>query len=139
VTGVGLVQGPPPPRQADPQRVLHARTGRVGLPELGFPDPGAELVGPLALGCLDGLERWPAACREPEPDALPLIVTHGYPSSLAKFVDVIGPPHGSPAMEAPNLLVTDIRDVFRGLRLPRTSQALCQICRLSHPATQRKE
>jgi pimeloyl-ACP methyl ester carboxylesterase len=29
--------------------------------------------------------------RSPEPDAFPLIMTHGWPSSVAEFVDVIGP------------------------------------------------
>ena len=29
--------------------------------------------------------------RSPEPDALPLIVTHGYPGSVAEFLDVLGP------------------------------------------------
>jgi len=29
--------------------------------------------------------------RSPEPDALPLLVTHGYPSSVAEFVNLIGP------------------------------------------------
>jgi epoxide hydrolase len=29
--------------------------------------------------------------RSPEPEALPLIVTHGYPSSIAEFRDLIGP------------------------------------------------
>ncbi len=29
--------------------------------------------------------------RSPEPGALPLIITHGYPSSIAEFVDIIGP------------------------------------------------
>jgi epoxide hydrolase len=29
--------------------------------------------------------------RSPEPDALPLIVTHGYPSSVAEFLNVLGP------------------------------------------------
>jgi epoxide hydrolase len=35
--------------------------------------------------------------RSPEPNALPLVITHGYPSSIAEFVDLIGPltnPHG---------------------------------------------
>lgn len=40
--------------------------------------------------------------RSPEPDALPLIVTHGYPSSVAEFVNIIGPltnprAHGGPS------------------------------------------
>jgi pimeloyl-ACP methyl ester carboxylesterase len=29
--------------------------------------------------------------RSPEPDALPLLVTHGYPSSVVEFLEVIGP------------------------------------------------
>jgi pimeloyl-ACP methyl ester carboxylesterase len=29
--------------------------------------------------------------RSPEPDALPLLVTHGYPSSIVEFLEIIGP------------------------------------------------
>ena len=29
--------------------------------------------------------------RSPEPDALPLVITHGWPGSIVEFVDVIGP------------------------------------------------
>jgi len=29
--------------------------------------------------------------RSPEPDATPLIITHGYPGSVAEFLDVLGP------------------------------------------------
>jgi epoxide hydrolase len=29
--------------------------------------------------------------RSPEPDALPLIVTHGYPGSVVEFLDLVGP------------------------------------------------
>ena len=29
--------------------------------------------------------------RSPEPDALPLIITHGYPSSIVEFMNLIGP------------------------------------------------
>lgn len=29
--------------------------------------------------------------RSPEPDALPLVLTHGWPSSIAEYLDVIGP------------------------------------------------
>ena len=29
--------------------------------------------------------------RSPEPEALPLLVTHGYPSSIVEFLEVIGP------------------------------------------------
>ena len=29
--------------------------------------------------------------RSPEPDALPLVITHGWPGSIVEFLDVIGP------------------------------------------------
>ena len=29
--------------------------------------------------------------RSPEPDALPLIITHGWPGSIVEFMDIIGP------------------------------------------------
>ena len=29
--------------------------------------------------------------RSPEPDAIPLIITHGYPGSVAEFLDLFGP------------------------------------------------
>jgi microsomal epoxide hydrolase len=29
--------------------------------------------------------------RSPEPDALPLIITHGYPGSVAEFLEILGP------------------------------------------------
>jgi epoxide hydrolase len=29
--------------------------------------------------------------RSPEPNALPLIITHGYPGSIVEFIDIIGP------------------------------------------------
>ncbi len=43
--------------------------------------------------------------RSPEPDALPLLLTHGYPSSFVEFLEVIGPltdprAHGGDASDA---------------------------------------
>jgi pimeloyl-ACP methyl ester carboxylesterase len=43
--------------------------------------------------------------RSPEPDALPLIVTHGWPGSIVEFLDLIGPltdpaSHGGDAADA---------------------------------------
>jgi epoxide hydrolase len=40
---------------------------------------------------IDGQDIHFLHVRSPEPDALPLVVTHGYPSSIAEFVDLIGP------------------------------------------------
>src|SRR5689334_18450774 len=43
--------------------------------------------------------------RSPEPDALPLVLTHGWPGSVVEFLDVIGPladpvAHGGQASDA---------------------------------------
>jgi epoxide hydrolase len=51
--------------------------------------------------------------RSPEPDALPLIITHGWPGSIAEFLDVIGPltdprAHGADPSDAFHLVVPSI-------------------------------
>jgi epoxide hydrolase len=51
--------------------------------------------------------------RSPEPNAMPLILTHGWPGSVAEFLDVIGPltdpvSHGGDAAEAFDLVVPSI-------------------------------
>lgn len=40
---------------------------------------------------IDGQNAHFLHARSPEPDALPLIVTHGWPGSVVEFMDVIGP------------------------------------------------
>jgi epoxide hydrolase len=40
---------------------------------------------------IDGQDVHFLHVRSPEPDALPLVVTHGYPSSVVEFVNLIGP------------------------------------------------
>jgi pimeloyl-ACP methyl ester carboxylesterase len=40
---------------------------------------------------IDGQQVHFIHARSPEPDALPLIVTHGWPGSVAEFLEVIGP------------------------------------------------
>src|SRR5580704_14658962 len=52
--------------------------------------------------------------RSPEPDALPLLLTHGWPGSVAEFLDVIGPlsdprGHGDPAAPAFHLVIPSLR------------------------------
>jgi microsomal epoxide hydrolase len=44
--------------------------------------------------------------RSPEPDALPLVITHGWPGSVAEFLDVIGP------LSDPRAHGGDPRDAF---------------------------
>jgi pimeloyl-ACP methyl ester carboxylesterase len=51
--------------------------------------------------------------RSPEPGALPLILTHGWPGSIAEFLDVIGPlsnpgAHGGAAADAFDVVVPSI-------------------------------
>jgi epoxide hydrolase len=48
--------------------------------------------------------------RSPEPDALPVIMTHGWPGSVAEFLDVIGPltdprAHGGDPADALDLVI----------------------------------
>jgi pimeloyl-ACP methyl ester carboxylesterase len=51
--------------------------------------------------------------RSPEPDAFPLVLTHGWPGSFVEFLDVIGPlsdprAHGGEASEAFHLVIPSI-------------------------------
>ena len=46
---------------------------------------------PQFTTAIDGQQIHFLHIRSPEPAALPLIVTHGYPSSVAEFLNVIGP------------------------------------------------
>ena len=51
--------------------------------------------------------------RSPEPDALPLIITHGWPGSFVEFLDIIGPltnprAYGGEAADAFHLVIPSI-------------------------------
>jgi pimeloyl-ACP methyl ester carboxylesterase len=51
--------------------------------------------------------------RSPEPDALPLVLTHGWPGSIVEFLEVIGPladpaAHGADAADAFHVVVPSI-------------------------------
>ncbi len=51
--------------------------------------------------------------RSPEPDATPLLLTHGWPGSIAEFLDVIGPltdprAHGGDPADAFHLVVPSL-------------------------------
>ncbi|MCP2258290.1 epoxide hydrolase [Streptoalloteichus tenebrarius] len=51
--------------------------------------------------------------RSPEPDALPLVVSHGWPSSVAEYLDVIGPltnprAHGGDPADAFHLVIPSL-------------------------------
>lgn len=77
--------------------------------------------------------------RSPEPDALPLIITHGYPSSVVELIDMIGPltdprSHGGDPADAFHVVApslpgfgfsTPVRE--RGWEVARTGRAFGEL------------
>lgn len=62
---------------------------------------------------IDGTNVHFVHVRSPEPDALPLIITHGWPSTVADFLDVIGPltdprRHGGDPADAFHVVIPSI-------------------------------
>jgi epoxide hydrolase len=62
---------------------------------------------------IDGQNVYFLHVRSLEPDALPLIITHGWPGSVVEFLDVIGPladprAHGGEAADALHLVIPSI-------------------------------
>jgi pimeloyl-ACP methyl ester carboxylesterase len=62
---------------------------------------------------IDGLEVHFLHVRSPHPDALPLVLTHGWPGSVIEFLDVIGPltdptAHGGTPGDAFHLVVPSL-------------------------------
>jgi len=62
---------------------------------------------------IDGLDIHFLHVRSPNPDALPLLLTHGWPGSVLEFLDVIGPltdpaAHGGDAADAFHLVIPSL-------------------------------
>ncbi|MGW5282404.1 epoxide hydrolase family protein [Streptomyces collinus] len=62
---------------------------------------------------IDGARVHFAHVRSPEPDATPLVLTHGWPGSIVEFLDVVGPltdpvAHGGEAADAFHVVVPGI-------------------------------
>ncbi|MEV0643135.1 epoxide hydrolase [Streptomyces sp. NPDC050619] len=62
---------------------------------------------------IDGANVHFAHIRSPEPDATPLIITHGWPGSIVEFLDVVGPltdpaAHGGDPADAFHIVVPSI-------------------------------
>ncbi|MFI9646446.1 epoxide hydrolase family protein [Streptomyces sp. NPDC052040] len=62
---------------------------------------------------IDGARVHFAHVRSPEPDATPLVVTHGWPGSVVEFLDVVGPltdpaAHGGDPADAFHVVVPSI-------------------------------
>jgi pimeloyl-ACP methyl ester carboxylesterase len=63
--------------------------------------------------CIDGLRIHFIHVRSPNPHAVPLILTHGWPGSVVEFLDVIGPltdpaAHGGDAADAFHVVVPSL-------------------------------
>lgn len=68
---------------------------------------------PQFITTLDGQDIHFLHVRSPEPDAMPLIVCHGYPSSVAEFLGIVGPltdpvAHGGDAADAFHVVAPSI-------------------------------
>lgn len=72
--------------------------------------------------------------RSPEPDALPLVVTHGWPGSVAEFLKVIGPltdprAHGGDPADAFHLVIPSLPGYGFSTPLPGTGWDILRIAR----------
>ncbi|WP_405577023.1 epoxide hydrolase family protein [Streptomyces sp. NBC_01092] len=68
---------------------------------------------PQFMTTIDGANVHFAHVRSPEPDATPLIITHGWPGSIVEFLDVVGPladpaAHGGDPADAFHVVVPSI-------------------------------
>ena len=79
--------------------------------------------------------------RSPEPDALPLIISHGYPSSIVEFLEIIGPltdprAHGADPADAFHVVAPSIPGFGfstpvheTGWEVARTTRAFAELMR----------
>src|SRR5215207_5100379 len=77
--------------------------------------------------------------RSPEPAAIPLIVTHGWPGSIAEFIEIIGPltdprAHGGDAADAFHVVAPSIPGygfsgptTDTGWNVPRIARAFAEL------------
>ncbi|MBF6225928.1 epoxide hydrolase [Nocardia abscessus] len=77
--------------------------------------------------------------RSPEPEAIPLLITHGYPGSVAEFLDVIGPltdprSHGGDPADAFHVVIPSLPGfgfstplASAGWELARTTEAFAEL------------
>jgi epoxide hydrolase len=68
---------------------------------------------PQFVTTIDGADIHFLHVRSPEPDAVPLLLTHGWPGSFVEFLDVIGPltdprSHGGDAADAFHVVVPSL-------------------------------
>ncbi len=96
---------------------------------------------PQFISEIDGADVHFLHVRSPEPDALPLIMTHGWPGSIAEFQEVIGPladprAHGGDPADAFHLVVPSLPGYGfsgptreTGWNIPRIATAWAELMR----------
>jgi pimeloyl-ACP methyl ester carboxylesterase len=83
---------------------------------------------------IDGQRIHFAHVRSPEPGALPLVLTHGWPGSFAEFLDVIGPlsdprAHGDDPADAFHLVIPSLPGFTFSTPLTETGWGVPRIAR----------
>jgi pimeloyl-ACP methyl ester carboxylesterase len=88
---------------------------------------------------IDGANVHFAHVRSPEPDAIPLLITHGWPGSIVEFTGLVGPlsdphAHGGDAADAFHLVLPSIPGFGlsgpthdRGWEVPRVAAAFAKL------------
>ena len=96
---------------------------------------------PQFMTTIDGQPVHFLHVTSPEPDALPLLLTHGWPGSVAEFIDVIGPltdprSHGGNPADAFHLVIPALPGFGfsgptheKGWNLARTARAWAELMR----------
>ncbi|MGW4502426.1 epoxide hydrolase family protein [Micromonospora sp. NPDC004336] len=84
---------------------------------------------------IDGLDVHFLHVRSPEPDALPLILTHGWPNSFVEFADLIGPltdpaAHGGDPAQAFHVVVPSVPGFGFSQAPPETGFTVARVARM---------
>src|SRR5262249_18385183 len=90
---------------------------------------------------IDGVDIHFLHVRSPEPDAMPVVLTHGWPGSFVEFLDLIGPltdpaAHGGDPADAFHLVIPSIpgfgfsgQPTTPGWDVPRVARAWAELMR----------
>lgn len=90
---------------------------------------------PQFITDIDGLDVHFLHVRSPEPDALPLILTHGWPNSIVEFTELIGPltdprAHGEDAGQAFHVVVPSVPGYGFSQAPPQTGFTVGRLARM---------
>jgi pimeloyl-ACP methyl ester carboxylesterase len=90
---------------------------------------------PQFIAEIDGLDVHFLHVRSPEPDALPLILTHGWPNSIVEFTELIGPltnprEYGGDAAQAFHVVVPSVPGFGFSQAPPETGFTVNRVARM---------